>query len=894
MQQALQVHSASRRVPRLCEPCGAANWRGHKKGATGGSLSVLFGLALVLFTSTATAEPTQAVDSAATAFLQQYCIACHGPDEQNADRRFDTLALDVDSPEQIERWQEVVDQLNLGNMPPPDAQRHPADQQAQQLVERLTASLAAARKAHLSTGGQTVLRRLNRTEYDRTVRHLLALEPLLADPTASFPPDAAEHGFDNVGSALVTSDYLVQQYLQAADVYVRHAALGGEQPPSRTYTLHAPFYRTGNRHDGQDVPGRYQNIRKSTADEGGFLWLEEFERGVPFNGYYKVRFRAQGVNRSYHYPEELVGVRKDEPLRVAIVAGNADFGDLETLTSSDRLLAEFELPDDEPEWLEATIWLDAGYQPRFTFPNGPAGVKPLRRRLVLGYPHDFEEYILNYLSPDDQECPPQYRERLGAARQHAIARGKVEGALGVNDRGSITRKNTRDGWAAFYRGYQGPRVRMFEVQITGPIYERWPPASFRALYGDHQPTIDNAEPIVRRFASRAFRRPLREEELSPLVELVEQRHAKGDAAAEAINAGIKAVLCSPVFLYLEEPAGPLDDYALASRLSYFLWSSMPDEELLSLAEQRQLREPGVLEQQARRMLADSRAAVLAERFTARWLQLYKIGSMPPDPARFRQYYMGSLEEAMQRETQLFFQHVLEHNLPITTFLDSDFAIVNSSLARLYGIEGVRGQEFRPVSLSDRRRGGLLGQASVLTASANGIDTSPIIRGIWVLENLLGTPPAPPPPDIEPLEPDIRGATTIRDQLARHRTVAACNSCHRKIDPLGFALENYDPIGAWRTRYPRGGGSGVVIDASGELPDGRQFDDIVGLKDLLLERSDQFSRCLAEKLLTYALGRTLEPADRGQVDELIAKLNQRGGGLQDLLLLVVESQAFRTK
>jgi hypothetical protein len=249
---------------------------------------------------------------------------------------------------------------------------------------------------------------------------------------------------------------------------------------------------------------------------------------------------------------------------------------------------------------------------------------------------------------------------------------------------------------------------------------------------------------------------------------------------------------------------------------------------------------------------------------------------------------------MKRETHIFFAHLLRENLPIGTFLDADFAFVNGSLARLYGIDGVTGSEFRKVALADDRRGGLLGQASILTASANGIDTSPVIRGIWVLKNILGTPPAPPPPDVEPLEPDIRGATTIRDQLAKHRTVATCNECHRKIDPLGFALENFDPIGRWRDRYPRGGGDGPPIDPSGQLPDGRAFADVVELKTILQTRGDQFARCLTEKLLAYALGRLPEPTDRASVDAIVFDLHARGDGLQDLVLLLVRSEAFGEK
>jgi hypothetical protein len=460
--------------------------------------------------------------------------------------------------------------------------------------------------------------------------------------------------------------------------------------------------------------------------------------------------------------------------------------------------------------------------------------------------------------------------------------------------GTANRFNSREGWASFYREYQGQRVRVYAIEIEGPLFDRWPTASYEALFGAYEPTMASAEPILRRFATRAFRRPVAEADLNVLVELARRRHAQGDSAFESLKAGFKAVLCSPNFLYLREGEGRLDDHALASRLSYFLWSSMPDDALFALADRGKLHEPGVLEAEAARMLADPKAAAFRELFPSRWLELFKLGTMPPSPKAFRSYYIDNLEPAMRTETGLFFKHVLDENLPIDRFLDADFTFVNGSLARLYGMNGVRGMTFRKVAVDDSRRGGLLGQASVLTVSANGIDTSPVTRGIWVLNNILGTPPSPPPPNVKALEPDIRGTSTIRDQLRKHRDVASCNECHSKIDPLGFALETFDPIGGWRDRYARGDEPGPPVDPSGQLPDGQAFKDVAGLKTILLGRRDQFARCLAEKMLAYATGRVLERRDRPFVDRIVADLRTKGYGLRDLVLLVAGSEAFRTK
>jgi hypothetical protein len=343
-------------------------------------------------------------------------------------------------------------------------------------------------------------------------------------------------------------------------------------------------------------------------------------------------------------------------------------------------------------------------------------------------------------------------------------------------------------------------------------------------------------------------------------------------------------------LYLEEPEDArLSPHALASRLSYFLWSSMPDERLLELAADGRLREPERLAAEVGRMLDDPRSDAFVEGFLDSWLTLRDLGSQPPDRSKFNDYYHYDLQQAMRQETQLFTRRLIDENLTIANFLDSDFTYVSKPLAKLYGLPVPDASGFHLVKLDDRRRGGLLGQASVLTVTANGIDTSPVVRGVWLLENILGTPPAPPPPDVEPLDPDIRGAVTIRQQLEKHRSNASCNDCHRKIDPLGFALENFDPIGSWRETYGR-----TPIDASGELPSGQAFDDIRGFKRILLERQDQFAAALTTKLLAYATGRRIEAADRSHVDQIVGRLAQSGYGLRDLIQLVVASEPFRSK
>lgn len=827
-------------------------------------------------------------------FLKEYCINCHGPEKQKGDRRYDNLTNDFADPDALILWQDIVDLINLGDMPP-EEEKQPTPSDRIAVVDWITGKLEVAYADHKSNDQKTVLRRLNRTEYNNTVRDLLKLEPLLIDPTESFPPDEVEENFNNIGAALITSDFLLQGYLDAAEAYIEQAARVGPKPDTKRYSFEAPFYPARNRRDGKDVAGEYQHIRKNTTDQDGFMWLSKLEEGVPESGYYKLRFKASAINRDYPYPESIVGTNKNEPLRVDVIAGSRAYGELEFRTSSDRKVAGFVIADNKPEWYETRIWLDKGYQPRLTFPNGPNRVKPMRKTLVHRYPEAFQELIHNWTVPGDGLYPYPIEE--AESRRIEAEKNRIATTVGrvLNTEGTGNLFNKSEGWAAFFRGYHGPRIRVYEINLSGPHYDSWPTPSYKALFGNYKPTMGNARAILQRFASAAFRKPATDENVDILFDLVKNKFESGASAFEALKIGFRAVLCSPDFLYLQEDDGQLDDFALASRLSYFLWSTAPDEELLKLASKGKLSDPKILRKQTLRMLKNDRSKAFTDQFTSRWLELYKIGTMPPSDKEFKTYYVDGLEHSMKRETQTFFRYLLQKNLPITEFLESDFTFVDGGLARLYGFEGINGPDMQKVSLkSDSRRGGLLGHASILTASANGIDTSPVIRGIWVLENILGTPPSPPPPDVEPLEPDIRGATTIRDQLDKHREVETCFECHRKIDPLGFALENYNPIGGWRDHYPRGSQKGPLIDASGQMPNGQAFAGVEEFKTVLMDRKDQFARCLTEKMLAYSTGRTLEFTDRPEVDGILEDLENQGLGLRDLVLLVVESDAFLTK
>ncbi len=472
--------------------------------------------------------------------------------------------------------------------------------------------------------------------------------------------------------------------------------------------------------------------------------------------------------------------------------------------------------------------------------------------------------------------------------------------------------------------YTGPGLVIQWMDVEGPLLESWPPPSHKAIFGDlkqervpgtgdsarfevvsPQPVAD-AERILRDFARRAFRRPVTDEDIRPFLARVKARLDQKYSFEQAVRVGLRAILVSPDFLFLREQANALDDFALASRLSYFLWSSMPDEPLLKLAAEKRLHEPSVLHAQVERMLGDAKAKAFTANFTGQWLSLRAIDATLPDRTLYPEYD-DMLKTAMLKETSLFFDEVLARDLPLTNFVSSDFTFLNARLAKHYGIPGIEGTEMRKVTLPPgTHRGGVLTMGSVLKVTANGTTTSPVIRGAWVLERILGTPPPKPPADVEAIEPDIRGATTIREQLAKHRKVASCAKCHTKIDPPGFALESFDVIGGWRENYRalsnngekdakgRRVRQGPAVDPGDALPDGRHFHDVDEYKKLILEDKDQLARCLAEKLLAYSTGASPTKSDKPHIETIVRNLHDKNYGFRSLIHEVVCSPVFQSK
>ena len=820
----------------------------------------VFRQSLVLLTFVVSSPLLCASASAHERFLSKYCYTCHGPDKQKSDRRFDTLPDTISSASDFERIQEIVDQLNLSEMPP-EGEPQPSVTERASVIEALTKKIAKAQTEFVGTGGHSVLRRLNAWEYRQTLGDLLSLNVEAWNPAAHFPAEVKVKGFDNNGAELVTSGMLLEHYFAAAEEAIRRATHFEGRPPLRTYTQASPFYFKKSPIPEVELPKLFQLDRfRYTPDvpytdlfgrhyRGGHIGFLPLLGGVTQSGTYTIRVRAAAVDRTHSYGKPLADFPNGDPLVLELVAVDRA-GSVKSAgnVAAQRRLATVELTHEAPQWFEWKVVLDEGYEPELRFRNGTQKAKRLIR-------------LLMNVADDHDELRPFKEMKPGAEKAHGVL-----------------------------KAYRGPKLRIYEIQVAGPHLDRWPPQGHQLLYGDQPPEDLDRESMVERlrvFAAAAYHRPLQENELTPIESLVAEKLTAGVAPLAALQLGFQTILCSPGFLYRQEGEGPLDDYALAARLSYFLWSSQPDSQLLGRAALKKLRDTTSLGEEVDRMLADPKSQRFVRHFLHSWLDLDTIGVMPPS-ADFVAYYRDSLESAMRAETEAFFRHVLDRNLPPREFLSADYTFVNRELALHYGLPDVQGNAFRQVSLQGTTRGGLLGHGSFLTASANGVDTSPVLRGIYVLEKLLGYTPPPPPDDVPEIEPDIRGATTVREQLAKHREIATCAECHRKIDPLGFALENFDAIGGWRSQY----GKNRPIDASGQLPDGQRFTGIRDFRKLMTERHEQFSRSLTEKLLTYAIGRELEIGDRSSVDAILRELHQDRQGLHDLIRLVVLSDTFR--
>ena len=785
------------------------------------------------------------------AFFEQHCIQCHGPEKQKGKLRLDGSQWDRAEQAKLDLWQEIIDRIESGEMPPEEERRPPLAER-RSILSHLREGLAET--TSMSSPKQVIFRRLNRAQYRNSIRDLLDLDLTVDDPTEAFPSDEKLEGFDNIGEALQMSDFLLRQYLKVARRLVDRSTFVGKKPEPVTYSLREEGKtRPKNFSMPADDPEREyavltSNDERAPGDPRGQS-LTSCRDGATHDGYYGFTFEVEsqgrgnlseafGAQRRKDYP-----VYRSEDLHRFEIYVTAPSKSSAVQTRPRTLVHAVDLPDNERVMIKKRIWLPKEWRVEVGFGNGYWGVvDPI---LLVDPDFDLDTF---------RELPK---------REQNSRYGKL-----LIDR---------------FEKVDAPRITIHRAIENGPLFDQWPPASHQAVWGRKGQTD---EQIVRDFATRAFRRPVSEEQIAPYLRLARN-------GPEGLRNAIEAILCSPRFLYLQENGDKLDNYAIASRLSYFLWNTMPDEVLLKDAAKRKLRDPEAPAKHLERMLADSRSEEFVNSFIWSWLHLENTVEMAPDPIKFYEFHRNRIDEAMIEESRAFFRHLIDENLPISRFIDADFALINSNLGRHYGLPGKVNTvtAFRKVSLAETPlRGGLLGQASVLTASANGVDTSPVVRGIWILENLLGTTPDAPPPDVDIPEPDARGELTIRELYEKHRTVQSCNDCHKKIDPLGFALENFDATGQWRTQYE----SGQKVDPSGRMPDGKSFNDLEGLKKIMAGDLRLFYRNLSSKLLTYATGRTMEVSDRPEIDRIVELSLRKQSGLKDLLRLVVTSEIFLSK
>lgn len=728
-------------------------------------------------------------------FFSNYCFQCHGDEKQKADLNLQAR-LGKGAPQAADRdlWAEAVKLLSKGEMPP-EKKPQPSAELRAAVIADLTSRVAAFDAAVPDNPGRVTVRRLNREEYNNTIRDLLAVD---FKPADDFPPDEISFGFDNIGDALTISPVLMEKYLDAAESIARQAIVTKTPawPPVSTVR--------GDKLKGVSYENDNSNLRAERGRLGLFREGEgQMSFDAPEDGDYEIRIRAH---------QDRAG---PEHAHMAIKVDGKEIDRVDVINRSDK-----------PTTFTRKVALKKG--------------------------------------------------------KHLIAAGYMNNFNSDGDR----------------------NLYLHWIEVQGPLGSVAPP-----MPGPHRRLIpsppkpgeepEHARQLLQEFASKAWRRPATAEEAARLAKLVDLVMDDGENFATGMQVALQAVLTSPNFLFRWELDGRTDQatgarelggYELASRLSYFIWSSLPDDELFARAADGSLTKPEILKSEALRLLGDPRSSALIGNFSGQWLQTRNLDTLEPDPELFPEFD-DELREAMRRESELFFQSIVRDDRSVLDLIAADYTFLNERLAQHYGIEGVRGEEFRRVALEpEHHRGGILGQGAILTLTSNATRTSPVNRGKWVLEQLLGTPPPPPPADVPELpESEAANASaSLRERLEMHRASPDCAGCHAKMDPIGFALENYDAIGRWRDldgKFP--------IDSSGILPGGVKIRGAEDLKKVISTRED-FLKTLSERMLTYSLGRGTEAYDRKVINGIAAKLNQGEQRFSVLLTEVVLSDPFRRR
>ena len=845
-----------------------------------------------------------AIDDLIGRYIENHCVDCHDSTEKKGGLDLTALERNFTNAEGFALWVKVHDKIDAGEMPPKKKKRPPAKESAA-LLKWLSASLITS-ESKQREGGLTRLRRLTRSEYENTIRDLFEMPGIAL--AGELPPDGSAHGFDKNAEALDISHVNMAKYIEAADHTLDLAIATQPKPPS------------------------VRKQRLSLAQRGGFV------AHILGNG--------DGVL--------LREMKPDPEFPPAGEHRHIDEGAHEAMGSFERgsTVGLFRHEDESfSPYFAAHVTTDPGlYRVRwsvwsFAWDKGkvlPArGTEAARLSVVQltgdGRGGQHPSYVVDYFdAPSLQPTEHGLTVWLNHNEIFGFNSASLAPVANYNRKGRAM-------------AFTGPGIAVDWLDVEGPIHEVWPPRAHRLLFGElplvegkellkpprrkvvrqigagqNRPnpsqglwTVHSDEPLqdadrlLGDFLPKAFRRPVEEEVRGAYVAKVKARLDAGDCFETAMRWAYRAALCSPDFLYHVEPFGELDDEALASRLSYFLWNSKPDAQLLELAASGKLKDS--LATEIARLLADPKSGRFVEDFLGQWLKIRAIAANDPDKKLYPEF-SAYLQDSMVAETRAYFRELIDANLDATHLVKSDFAMLNEKLAVHYGIENVKGPKIRRVTLptSSPRRGGFLTQASILKITANGTTTSPVPRGAFVLERLFGTPPDPPPANIPAIEPDVRGASTIREQLAKHRSDPNCASCHRKMDPPGFALESFDVIGGFRQRYrsigagdPAVRGSidpfigigfklGPQVDASGKLPDGRTFSGIDEFIELAAVDSKSLLENLARQLATYAIGRPLGFSDRAEINALVERTEEHGGGIRTLIHELVLNSLFKTR
>ncbi len=780
-----------------------------------------------------------AFDAATRTFFQTYCARCHSAGQSEGGFRLDTLSLDFADQDAAQRWGEVVFRINNGEMPPAK-EAQPKAAELGSAVEAISARIKDGEAARMARRGPVAHYRLSREEYGHTLYDLLGVYYDVMIPGA-LNDDPRWHGFDRLGSLLTLSPSHVDRYLRAAETAVARAFPA--KPPATETT----------RRVADD--GKWRELQLAGPKRWA-IWPGHSQPlgQIQHAGLYRVRLRLSGLpsfrGRLPHLALWHQGLKR------AVVG------------------QDVAAPEDRPTDLTIEAFL----------PEGSYGVMNQAPGMLA-----------------DGQTPSIVRE--GFVNTTVSRETRPVGYKQFDDQGRLI----------------FPLLIVDSIELEGPIHL---PLDVQKREGLLPTTAGAGTPsagtpsananrardaettaALRRFMTKAWRRPATDGELDRYVRLMEQEEAAGEAFDAAYRTALVAVLSSKNFYYLEEGSADrrrdrVNDWELASRLSYFLWSSMPDEQLFAAAAAGKLRERETLRAELRRMLDDPKAARFASAFPRQWLQLHRVGQFPADPELYPDYDKW-LEESMVLETVGYFDAVLRGDLSIREFLVSDWTLLNPRLALHYGLPPMAESGFRKVALKpESGRGGLLTHASVLSLTSDGTRHRPVHRGVWVSEAVFGRTPPPPPPNVEPLAPtpSDRPKATIRQQLEAHTTHAICASCHAKIDPLGFAFDNFDAIGRWRTEELVLGGQGAnpPVDPSGRMPDGREFRGVADFKLLLAQDLDRFAEAFVEQLATYALRRVMTVDDRPRIGEITAASRPDGYPLRAVIEQFVLSDLFQQR